>query len=102
MRSIRRYPQTRVEADGLFPELVDVLLIGWAAANHPESGDPFKVFDCNLCHVWAAHENRLRREARHRGIEPSWPVGGQLDFYGACLVEQVRGAGTELSTKGIR
>ena len=40
MRSIRRYPQTRVEADGLFPEFVDVLLIGWAAANHPESGDP--------------------------------------------------------------
>ncbi len=77
---VRRYPQGEDAHDELFPELVAVLLEGWAAPIDRTDPDPFRLYDhpwaerhAVFAAVWRRHRARLLAIARRRGIKrPLW------------------------------
>ena len=65
-------------SDDLFPELINILLEGWAAPIRPEhfgGADAFRIFeldDVELRERWRKHRSALLAEAARRGIEKPW------------------------------
>jgi hypothetical protein len=101
----RRYPVASADPRELFPELVGVLIEGWATTVEDDRDDPFRIFDYSeaaLAALWNRHQARLRQEAARRGIAPRWPLpDGRLGFFGEYLA--ALGAGVSpADTRGPR
>jgi hypothetical protein len=66
----RRYSKTHIAPEGLFPELIEVLLHGWSAPWRLDDPDPFRIFllsDAELRALWRNHRRELLVEWQRRG-----------------------------------
>jgi hypothetical protein len=93
----KRYPRDKRTSEELFPDLVAVLLGGWAASVPAPAADDdkFRIFayqDRDLASLWVTHESALRAAARRLRIRPIHEIDGAPAFFGESLVaRQARG-----------